>query len=217
MYNVKEFQLTGIGLVGASFSEDYVYIRLFVGPGFSGNYQSSSSFQMGWQKVTQITIRRAGFGALSLLIPTVLQVWGFAQKTPVKAAGLQALCAFFEMWHVLKVAPWGITKVAETGIRKSCFCHYRFVRNIICCCVNISYSCVGTAKKWSPQYKLLFSAMNEGLKIHPDSWFCSIWVHSPNINAVKSHEDFQFCTTVNLNSATRSHPILACSWKQSWK
>lgn len=47
MYNVKEFQLTGIGLVGASFSEDYVYIRPFVGPDFSGNYQSSSSFQMG--------------------------------------------------------------------------------------------------------------------------------------------------------------------------
>lgn len=93
--------------------------------------------------------------------------------TPVKAADLRALCFSCEQWHILKVAPRGIAKVTEMGIQKACSCHYRFVGNIICCSVNISYSFVGTVKKWSPEYKVLFSAVNEGLNINPDSWFCS--------------------------------------------
>lgn len=149
--------------------------------------------------MTQITVWRAGFRTLSPLIPVVLRVWDLAQTTPVKAADLQALCSSCERWHVLKVAPWGIAKVTEVGIQKACSCHYRFVGNIICCHVNISYSFVGTVKKWSVDYQVLFSAMNAGLKVHPDSLFSSklfgyILQIFMQLSPMKSVELYQLCT-----------------------
>lgn len=159
-------------------------------------------------------------------------IWSTAPVNPCSAAGLgfctdsfskrcRLASTVFLLEGMACIKGMGYSKGHRDGMQKSCSCHYRLVGNTICCCVKVSYNFVGPVKKWSLEYKLLFFAVNQGLKIHSGSWFCSkllgyiLWIFGIN-----SHEvywavsvlyscEYEFCH--------RIHPVLACSWKQTWK
>lgn len=144
---------------------------------------------------------------------------GFCTDSSSKSCSLQALCSSWKRWHVLKV--WGTAKVTEMGMQKSRSCHYRLMGNTIFCCVKVSCSFGGAVRKWSLGYKLLFFAVNQSLKLHSGSWFCSklfgyiLWIFMESI-PMKSIELYQFCTAVNLNSVTEDSGDVSPMYINIW-